>query len=311
MNELTMWQKIKTNLSFRGPDGIRAGWSIAIFFAVLAAILGVFAAFRYFVLIKLFHLQLVFHGEIPPQAMLFGEMVQTAFILGATYVMARIEGRSLWDYGLASRRTAAHFCAGWVGGFLCLSILAAVLVASGHLVFDGIALHGLATFGFGVLWLFIFMLVGFSEENMLRGYLLSTLAKGIGFWPAAAVTSLLFSAGHLGNPGENGFGIATVFLAGMIFCLLLRVSGSLWLGIGFHVAWDWAQSFLYGTPDSAILVKFHYLISHATGNAHLSGGAAGPEGSYLLLPVLVPGLLVLIALWRRMGLFTKDTMTAS
>ena len=32
----------------------------------------------------------------------------------------------------------------------------------------------------------------------------------------------------------------------MVFCLSLWRTGSLWWAVGFHAAWDWAQSFLYG-----------------------------------------------------------------
>ena len=55
------------------------------------------------------------------------------------------------------------------------------------------------------------------------------------------------------HSGENPVGLFRVFLVGVVFTLALWRTGSLWWAIGFHMAWDWAQSFLYGVPDSGVL----------------------------------------------------------
>ena len=68
---------------------------------------------------------------------------------------------------------------------------------------------------------------------------------------------------------------------------MLFRSGSLWFAIGLHAAWDWAQTFFYGTPDSGLLGVGHYLNSTSSGPRWLSGGSAGPEGSALALAVIL------------------------
>ena len=107
---------------------------------------------------------------------------------------------------------------------------------------------------------------------------------------------------RVANDGETALGIAGVFAAGMLLCLLVRLSGALWLGIGFHTAWDWAQSYLYGVPDSGTMIEGHLLISHAMGDTRFSGGTVGPEGSVFAMPVLVAGLVVLSWAYRKTGL---------
>jgi membrane protease YdiL (CAAX protease family) len=84
---------------------------------------------------------------------------------------------------------------------------------------------------------------------------------------------------------------------GVVFTLALWRTGSLWWAIGFHMAWDWAQSFLYGVPDSGYLIQGRLFATEALGNPLLSGGADGPEGSVFSIAVL---LLVIVVLW-----FTK------
>lgn len=283
---------------FVGPNGIRAGWSMLIFVALLAVTGGVLR-------LMASHFHAMPKGPIPIGAGLIAEGASLALVMAATAIMGWIEGRPFWAYGLRGSRPVTGFLYGFAGGFASLSLLVAVLYGGGYLVFDGFALHGPSIVLWAVPWLFAFLLVGLTEETMFRGYIQSTLARGIGFWPGAILVSLLFGAVHLQNPGENPLGIVQVVAAGLIFCLLLWLSGSLWLAIGFHTAWDWAQSFFYGTPDSGLMMAQHLFITHATGNPRFSGGAAGPEGSILAAPISLLCLVALVLVCRRMGLFEK------
>jgi membrane protease YdiL (CAAX protease family) len=97
---------------------------------------------------------------------------------------------------------------------------------------------------------------------------------------------------HLLNGGESLIGISAAGLIGLVFCLSLWRSGSLWWAIGFHTAWDWAQSFLYGVPDSGTLAEGHLMATHPTGHTVFSGGNTGPEGSLLVFPIVVLAALV-------------------
>jgi membrane protease YdiL (CAAX protease family) len=292
--------KAKLGWAFLGPDGIRAGWSILIFMLIVSVLIVVATlAGR----LATHNAPEIPKGAFPPRFFLIKEAIGLVMVLAATAIMGWIEGKPVWAYGLAGPRKVQNFLAGLIGGVVFLSVLVGVLAAGGYLVFDGTALHGLQIVKYALIWLLAFLLVGCGEEAFFRGYLQSTLARGIGFWPAALVTSLLFAAAHVMNPGESADGITGVFVAGLVFCLLLRLSGSLWLGIGFHTTWDWAQSYLYGSPDSGIMFQNHLLMSHAAGNMRMSGGSAGPEGSILGAPVMVVGLLVLAWILQRAGLF--------
>jgi hypothetical protein len=72
--------------------------------------------------------------------------------------------------------------------------------------------------------------------------------------------------------------------------------------VGFHAAWDWGQSYFYGTADSGLIAKGHLYGEHAVGPALWSGGATGPEGSLIVLPLLVIIALLMWAWWgRRVG----------
>ncbi len=86
---------------------------------------------------------------------------------------------------------------------------------------------------------------------------------------------------------------------GFVFCVSVRLTGSAWWAIGFHAAWDWTQTFFYGTADSGIPAKGHFLTTTPAGVDLWSGGSDGPEGSLLVIPVILLVLVVLILVYGR------------
>jgi uncharacterized protein len=216
-----------------------------------------------------------------------------AAVLVATTVMARSERRSPWSYGLAGRHGFGLFAAGAGWGFLALSALIGLLAVTGHIAVGGPTNPPLVALRFAAEWALAFLGVGLFEETFARGYLQGRLSRAIGFWPAAVLLSILFGAGHYSNTGETATGLIGAGTVGLVFCYSLWRSGSLWWAIGFHAAWDWAQSYFYGTHDSGMASKGALLTSHPAGADWLSGGTAGPEGSALVFMILIAVVLVI------------------
>ncbi len=119
------------------------------------------------------------------------------------------------------------------------------------------------------------------------------------FWQAAWVTSTFFGFYHTSNNGENWIGIFAASFIGFVFCLSVRFTGSAWWAIGCHAAWDWAETFFYGTADSGMQGQGHLLSATPAGNPLWSGGADGPEGSLLVFAVIPLLLLFLLILYAR------------
>ena len=80
---------------------------------------------------------------------------------------------------------------------------------------------------------------------------------------------------------------------------MLRRTGNLWFMVGFHAASDYAETFIYSTPDSGMLAQGHMLNSSFHGARWLTGGTIGPEGSVLVLGVLVLLLAAVYAMYGR------------
>jgi putative glutamine amidotransferase len=104
------------------------------------------------------------------------------------------------------------------------------------------------------------LIVGLTEEYLFRGYALQSLWRGAGFWPAALITTAIFAGDHLEKPHENAIDIAMIFALGLILCISVRVTGSLWWAVGWHAAFDFGQFFIIGTPNAATagpIVRYH------------------------------------------------------
>jgi hypothetical protein len=221
-------------------------------------------------------------SELPTKAII------SFFVVLATWIVSRMEKRPLDDYGIPPRQAfGKRFWEGSVWGFAALSILLLILRLSGHFQIDSVALAGSAVFRYALGWAVVFLAVSVSEELAFRGYWLFSFSRRMRFWPAALFTSVVFGAAHLGNPGENALGILQVIAVGLLLCLTLRRTGNLWFALGFHAAWDWAETFFYGTPDSGLLGIGRFLNSSVQGPTWLTGGSAGPEGSVLVFFVFV------------------------
>ena len=221
-------------------------------------------------------------SELPTKAII------SFFVVLATWIVSRMEKRPLDDYGIPPRQAfGKRFWEGSVWGFAALSVLLLILRLSGHFQIDSVALAGSAVFRYALGWAVVFLAVSVSEELAFRGYWLFSFSRRMRFWPAALFTSVVFGAAHLGNPGENALGILQVIAVGLFLCLTLRRTGNLWFALGFHAAWDWAETFFYGTPDSGLLGIGRFLNSSVQGPTWLTGGSAGPEGSVLVFFVFV------------------------
>ena len=296
---------------FFDPEGLRAIWGIGLFLALVEAL-------RYCIYPLARVLFPSSSGRvalIPPLRLFSYEGAGLVCIVLATWTLAKVELRPISTYGFRPQRALGNFCAGLAWGVALLSLLVVLLRAAGLLVFDGRLLFGVSAFRYGFIWLTGFLLVGLLEELVSRGYLQFTLTRGLseifrwlfgalhanalGFWTAALILSFAFGFGHRSNPGESPLGLLSAGLAGFLFCLSLWRTGSLWWAIGFHASWDWAQSFLYGVPDSGLMIQGHLYATHAVGRPYLSGGLTGPEGSLLLLPVMLAGVgIILLTLPR-------------
>jgi uncharacterized protein len=276
-----------------GPEGVRSGWRLFLYLC--------FATLLYFALaeatsrLQQTSLNILWLNLIAECGLLVAAVVPAV-------VMAKLEGRPFGVFGLPLERACgAKLWLGMLWGLAAITGLMVALRGVNAFDFGHIALHGARIWTFAAYHGLFFLVVALFEEFLLRGYSLFTLSRGVGFWPAAVLLSIVFGAIHLANPGESWRGSAATAIIGFFFCLTLRRTGDLWFAVGFHATWDWGESYLYSVPDSGQKAIGHLLSSSLNGPGWLTGGSAGPEASVLWFVLM--GLLT-----AAFGLLYREAM---
>jgi hypothetical protein len=286
---------------FYNDRGLRAGWRLLIYFGMIF-ILGMGAR----LLAKRIGPR---HATGAPSSdfahaalQAIGELVLFLVLLFLAWVMSKIERRKVGVYGLPLQKSAIPtFIRGYfLWGFLPLALLLCILRGLRVFYFGNFSALNAQILGWGILWFFFFLLVGLFEEYSLRGYLLYTLADGIGFWPAAIIQAVLFARGHMGNGGETRVGIIATGIFALFAAATLWRTGNLWLAVGAHAGWDWGQSFFFGVNDSGFQAPGHLLNPHLTqGPDWLTGGSVGPEGSVVTLVLWVLMFVAFLLFYKK------------
>jgi hypothetical protein len=268
---------------FIGPNGLRAGWRLLIFFALFAP-LGYAASKLVDAVMQKLHTE-------PMGSPLGGELMMGFFfaaLLTASLIMAKIEHRTIADYGLPYRRAfGSQFWQGAAFSFASLTAMLFVIHIAGGFSFGSLALHGSDILKYALIWTVPLFLSNVLEDFFYRGYLLFTLTTGLGFWPAAVITSLWMGGMHYFNPGGHGLGPVAAFLYCMATCVVIRRTGDLWMALGIHAGWSWGEIFLFGVVSSGFPGKGHLLNGSFHGSTWLTGGDFGPEASIPSLALLI------------------------
>ncbi|HKI12040.1 MAG TPA: type II CAAX endopeptidase family protein [Candidatus Acidoferrum sp.] len=283
----------RQNVVFFGDKGLRSGWRLLIYIAIVSVLAGVITL----LMVRIFGEP---RGVPPVSAMILQEVVGFAVVFGAAVVMSRVERRSVGKYGLPAREIfSGKFWLGFLFGLAEISVLIGLIAAFGGYSFGSFALRGNEILRWGLIHLVLFTFVGFFEEFLFRGYTQFTLGDGIGFWPAAILLSVGFGVVHLGNPGEGWVGAAGVVLVGAFFCFTLRRTGNLWYAVGLHASFDWGETFLYSVPNSGVVMQGHLSNAVLHGPKWLTGASVGPEGSVFCFVTMGLQFLVVMLLFPK------------
>jgi membrane protease YdiL (CAAX protease family) len=139
-----------------------------------------------------------------------------------------------------------------------------------------------------------------SEELVFRGIMFRWLEEFGGSWVALLLTSALFGASHLHNPGATWIAaVGLAFEAGVMLGAAYMLTRSLWLPMGIHAAWNFAQGEIYGVPVSGH-VENGLVTAKLSGPPLLTGAGFGLEASLIaIIPATAFGCWLLWLAIRR------------
>lgn len=231
----------------------------------------------------------------------------TALLVGslvAGWCLLRLDGRPPRALGFHLSAQAPGEVAKGVGLGTATGLLVVGLMAMGgglRWVSQPGDLATWMTAGLGALA--FFAIPAAAEEALLRGYPLQALGEAWGGAWAVVVTSVIFGALHLGNPGAGVLETVNVGLAGVLLGVVYVKTLSLWWATGVHLGWNWAHGFVADVTVSGLDVVDAPLYEGLTAGPDLvSGGPFGPEGS-VVTTVVVAGVAALCwkGPWLRPG----------
>jgi len=288
---------------FLSEDGkLRYIWRAAIFAALAIWPAQMFLDWLTAPVARAFNIQ----PSLSAAAIALNEFENLLIALLCTLPFALYERRRIDSYGLMLSQALKHPLWEGVGaGVVMAGFVAIGMIALGGMQVHGLALAGEALVFSALAWLGANVLVGLGEEYFFRGYFLQALWRAIGFWPASIIIALLFAADHyFFKPGENIWDVITLVSISLLLCYSVLRTGTLWFAVGFHVAFDFMQLFVIGTPNGSHIPEGRMLDVTFNGPAWLTGGVLGTEASWLMYPMIA---LVWLYVTRR---FEPDKQSA-
>ena len=199
-------------------------------------------------------------------------------ILGAWLYCRLLEKRKIPSMGFRKGHILREYLIGIGITFVLISIAALLGLATGAYTFrlsSGISVGLLILFCLG------YMIQGASEEVLCRGYLMVSITRRNRSWIAVVVSSLVFAALHLGNPGFNLIGFLNIALCGASYGIYILKRGNIWGACALHSFWNFFQGNFWGISVSGTGWGMSASILTATGTTGMelwNGGQFGIEG---------------------------------
>jgi len=279
---------------------LRAGWRLLLQFG-LQALLG---------LLILLALSIIPNIQSAfPNSLVFFLLIESLSITLSVVLARRIlDRRSITSMGLnIDRRAFKNLAVGLIIAALMMGFIYILEWGFGWLKFQGFAWEFESPWRVitNTLWVLLaFILVGWHEELLFRGYQLQNIASGLNLTWGIIISSIIFGVLHSANPNASWISATGITLAGFFLAFAYVRTKQLWLPIGLHIGWNFFEGVVFGFPVSG--VDF-YNLTHirVDGPEIITGGAFGPEAGLVLMPSLILGT-ALIQWYTRLE-STKNT----
>jgi len=296
---------------FKNREGkVRSGWKIAavlaIFLSSITVISIIIGAISSSILLVTGDLKTE-AGSMVPIFTEHGQNVMTAInrvmmfvqeiltILIAILAWKISTKRKLSDMGFTPiKSNFKDLIAGLLFGAGSLTFVFAALVLSGQAEVTSWA----PSFSVSqIIALFMFILVGFAEELLCRGYIISVLRQTKSILAIYIISGVIFALMHSANSGIGLLPYMNLILIGMLWAYSYMKSGNIWLPIGYHITWNYFQGDVFGFKVSGTTEKGILTTSYPKNNI-FNGGDFGPEGGLFVTLVIVLGFLAIRYYYR-------------
>src|SRR6266511_3798655 len=137
----------------------------------------------------------------------------------------------------------------------------------------------------------------FAQELIFRAVIYRMTEEWLGTWWALMISALLFGLIHLSSAVATLFSALSVALqAGIVLAAAYALTHRLWMAVGLHMAWDFANDGIFGVGVAGQSGQaLHGLLqANLNGPKLLTGGALGVEASVITLVVVLIAAIVML-----------------
>jgi membrane protease YdiL (CAAX protease family) len=289
---------------FLSPDEprLRAGWRLLLQTILLFFLGGCLSICLGIVLLIADPSLLEKLANLPPEYFLLGVVAEAIAVTVSVFLARRfLDKRSIESLGLKlDKWTVFDLLAGIGITLLQMGLMYLIMSGLGWITFQGFAWQfdpiG-PVLKNTLLFFVIFILVGWTEELLCRGYQLQTIASGTNLFWGVLLSSAIFGILHIFNPGANWASTLGIFLAGLFFAYAYVRTRRLWLPIGMHLGWNFFEGVVFGFPVSGLDI-YPLMRIRVQGPELWTGGVFGPEAGLIVIPALIVGAF-LVYLYSR------------
>jgi len=211
----------------------------------------------------------------------------TVIVTILTIIYCRfIEKRSLFSMGFAKSKAVFHYMMGLLIGAIMFGAGVLICWLTGTLEYKGIVLG--SNIGMVLLFFLGFLFQGMSEEVLLRGYFMVSLAAKRSVIVAILLNSVLFALLHILNNGISILPLINLTLFGIFSSVYMLCTENIWGVCAIHSMWNFVQGNIFGIAVSGSKINATVFSFESTNaNTIINGGQFGLEGGLAVTAVLV------------------------
>ena len=175
--------------------------------------------------------------------------------------------------------------------------------------------------GFNLIWLsflgalFGAFVSGFVQELIFRAVIYRITEAWLGTWWAVAISAIVFGLIHLTSAGATLYSALAVALqAGVLLAAAYALTHRLWMALGIHMAWDFANDGIFGVGLAGQTGQSLHGVLQASlkGPDLFTGGVFGVETSIISVIILsIAGILLLRAAYQMRQSVSREYVVAT
>ena len=243
---------------------------------IIWILLFVFGAFFFLILYGLAQV-VTMRPDVPWWRTVIAVIGTSAVILGIYELCIRIfEKRKATDLSLSV--AAPDTGRGLLVGALYFLLVVGTMAAGRYYVIDSVQFDWqlqLEAFA-------LFFIVAVGEEVLFRGIIFRLIDQQFNTIAALIVSALIFGVVHILNTNATWWSsLAIAIEAGVMLSVAYKYSGTLWLPIGIHWAWNYMQGNVLGFAVSGLDAGESIFTPVITGPDFITGGEFGAEASVI------------------------------